>query len=82
VVMAHALAHQENEIQYLKAGLVEKTNMTIEELQQEQDEFWTKTKYYRIYETITTLQALQGEMKSIPEHSNGLHSFFALNCRL
>ena len=68
VVMAHALAHQENEIQYLKAVLVEKTNMKIEELQKEQDEFWAKTKHYRIYETIKTLQVLQGEMESIPEH--------------
>ena len=33
VVMAHALAHQESEIQYLKAVLVEKMNMRIEELQ-------------------------------------------------
>jgi len=68
VVMAHALAHQENEIQYLKAVLVEKMNINIEELQQEQDAFWAKTKHYRIYETINTLQALQGEMESIPEH--------------
>ncbi len=68
VVMAHALAHQENEIQYLKAVLVEKTNMKIEELQKEQDEFWAKTKHYRIYETIKTLQTLQEEMETIPEH--------------
>ena len=27
VVIAHALAHEENEIQYLKALVVEKTNM-------------------------------------------------------
>ena len=33
VVMVHALAHQENEIQYLKALLVEKMNMKIEEFQ-------------------------------------------------
>ncbi|TFG59952.1 MAG: hypothetical protein E4H32_09330, partial [Nitrospirales bacterium] len=67
VVMAHALAHQENEIQYLKAVLVEKMNMKIEELQQEQDEFWAKSKHYRIYETIKNLQTLQQEMESLPE---------------
>jgi hypothetical protein len=68
VVIAHALAHQENEIQYLKAVLVEKTNMDIEEFRQEQDDFWAKTKHYRIYETIKNLQTLQEEMESIPEH--------------
>jgi len=68
VVIAHALAHQENEIQYLKALLVEKTKMKIEDFQQEQDEFWAKTKHYRIYETIKNLQTLQEEMESIPEH--------------
>ncbi len=67
-VIAHALAHQENEIQYLKAVLVEKTNMKIEEFRQEQDDFWAKTQHYRIYETIKNLQTLQEEMESIPEH--------------
>ena len=67
VVMAHALAHQESEIQYLKALLVEKMNMKIEEFQQEQDEFWAKSKHYRIYETIKNLQTLQQEMESLPE---------------
>ena len=66
VVFAHALAHQENEIQYLKALLVEKTNIKIEEFQQEQDEFWAKSKHYRIYETIKNLQTLHQEIESLP----------------
>ena len=68
VVIAHALARQENEIQYLKALLVEKANMKIEEFQQEQDEFLAKSKHYRIYETIKNVQTLQQEMESLPEH--------------
>ncbi|MDH5428052.1 MAG: hypothetical protein OEZ05_03110 [Nitrospirota bacterium] len=68
VVMAHALAHQENEIQYLKALLVEKMNMKLEDFQQEQDAFWAKSKYFRIYETINSLQALQQEMEALPEN--------------
>ena len=68
VVMAHALAHQENEIQYLKALLVEKTHMKIEEFQQEQDDFWAKSKHYRIYETIKNLQTLQQEVESLPNN--------------
>lgn len=68
VVMAHALAHQENEIQYLKALLVEKMEMKIEEFQQEQDAFWAKSKHYRIHETIKNLQMLQEEMESLPEN--------------
>ncbi len=68
VVMAHALAHQENEIQYLKALLVEKMNMNMEEFQQEQDDFWDKSKHFRIFETIKNLQTLQEEMEALPEH--------------
>ena len=68
VVMAHALAHQENEIQHLKALLVEKMEMKIEEFQQEQDAFWAKSKHYRIHETIKNLQTLQEEMESLPEN--------------
>ena len=64
--MAHALAYQENEIQYLKALLVEKMNMNIEEFQQEQDEFWAKSKHYRIFETIKNIQTLQQEMETLP----------------
>lgn len=67
VVMAHALAHQESEIQYLKALLVEKMHMKIEEFQQEEDAFWEKSKHYRIYETIKNFQTLQEEIESIPE---------------
>jgi hypothetical protein len=62
------LAHQENEIQYLKALLVEKMHMKIEEFQQEQDAFWAKSKHYRIYGTIKNFQTLQEEIESIPEH--------------
>ncbi|MGD9851765.1 MAG: hypothetical protein AB7T38_10890 [Nitrospirales bacterium] len=67
VVMAHALAHQETEIHYLKALLMEKTNVNIEEFQKEQDVFWEKSKHYRIYESINTLQALQVQVASLPE---------------
>ncbi len=70
LVIAHALAHQENEIHYLKALLVEKMHLNIEEFQQEQDKFWAKTKHYRIYETLKTLQALQQDMESLPEDLN------------
>ena len=59
--------HLAKQIQYLKAVLVEKMNMKIEELQQEQDAFWAKSKHYRIYETIKNLQTLQQEMESLPE---------------
>jgi len=59
-----------NEIQYLKALLVEKMNMKIEEFQQEQDAFWDKSKHYRIYETIKNLQTLQEEMEDLPENLN------------
>ena len=68
VMMAHALAHQENEIQYLKALLMEKMGLKVEEFQQEQDAFWEKTKHYRIYETIHTLQNLQREVENLPDH--------------
>ena len=68
VMMAHALAHQENEIQYLKALLMEKMSIQVEEFQQEQDAFWEKTKHYRIYETINTLQSLQREVEGLPDH--------------
>ena len=67
VVMAHALAHQETEIHYLKALLMEKMNIKIEEYQQEQDAFWKKSQHYRIYETIKTLQALKDQVAALPE---------------
>jgi len=67
VVMAHALAHQETEIQYLKALLMEKMNMKVEDFQEEQDAFWEKSKHYRIYETIQTLQNLHGQVADLPE---------------
>lgn len=43
VVLAHALAHQETEIHYLKALLMEKMNIKIEEFQEEQDALWEKS---------------------------------------
>lgn len=67
LVLAHALAHQENEIQYLKALLVQKTNVKFEEFQREQEEFWEKSKHYRIYETLRNLQTLQADIDKVPE---------------
>ena len=67
LVLAHALAHQENEIQYLKALLIEKTNVKFEEFQQEQEEFWEKSKHFRIYETLRNLQALQADIEKVPQ---------------
>ena len=67
LVLATALAHQENEIQYLKALLLEKTGMKFEEFQREQGEFWEKSKHYRIYETLKNLQALQADISKIPD---------------
>ncbi len=67
LVLAHALAHQENEIQYLKALLLQKTDMKFEEFQQEQEAFWEKTKNFRIHETLKNLQVLQADMDKVPE---------------
>lgn len=67
VVMAHALAHQETEIHYLKAVLMEKMHMKIEDYQKEQEIFWEKSRHYRIYETIKTLQTLHGQVDALPE---------------
>ncbi|MCA9463379.1 MAG: hypothetical protein KC563_12960 [Nitrospira sp.] len=67
VVLAHALAHQETEIHYLKALLMEKMNIKIEEFQEEQDALWEKSKHYRIYAMIQTLQHLQGQVAALPE---------------
>ncbi|GJL54562.1 MAG: hypothetical protein NPIRA02_16940 [Nitrospirales bacterium] len=67
LVLAHALAHQENEIHYLKAMLLEKTQMPIEEYQREQEEFWEKSKHYRIYETLRNLEILQADIEQVPE---------------
>ena len=67
LVLAHALAHQENEIHYLKALLLEKTKIPIEEYQREQAEFWEKSKHYRIYETLRNLEALQVDINKVPE---------------
>ncbi|WP_454064097.1 hypothetical protein [Candidatus Nitrospira salsa] len=67
LVLAHALAHQENEIHYLKAMLLEKTQMPIEEYQREQEEFWEKSKHYRIYEMLKSLEVLQADIEKVPE---------------
>ncbi|WP_447969557.1 hypothetical protein [Nitrospira sp. M1] len=67
LVLAHALAHQENEIHFLKAMLLEKTQMPIEEYQREQEEFWEKSKHYRIYETLRNLEILQADIEKVPE---------------
>ncbi len=67
LVVAHALAYQENEIHYLKAVFLEKTKMPIEEYQREQDEFWEKSKHYRIYETLKNLQRFEKELDQVRE---------------
>lgn len=67
VVMAHALARQETEIQYLKSVIMEKMHMKIEEYQKEEDAFWQKSQHYRIYEAIKTFQALHGQVAALPE---------------
>jgi len=67
LVLAHALAHQENEIHYLTAMLLEKTQMPIEEYQREQEEFWEKSKHYRIYEMVKSLEVLQADIEKVPE---------------
>ena len=65
LVVAHALAYQEHEIQYLKALLMEKTKMNIDEYQQEQEAFWNKSKHFRIYTTLQTLRGFQREVEDI-----------------
>lgn len=67
VVMAHALARQETEIQYLKAALMEKLHIQIEEYQKEEEDFWQKSQHYRIYETIKTFQSLHEQVAALPE---------------
>ncbi len=67
LVLAHALAYQENEIQYLKALLLEKTDMKFEEFQRGQEEFWENTKNFRIHEVLKNLQTLQADMDNVPE---------------
>ncbi len=67
IVMAHAMARQENDLNYLKALLMEKLNLPIETLQGEQDAFWTKTRNFRVHETLKTLHALQQDMETLPE---------------
>ena len=65
LIIAHALAYQEHEIQYLKALLIEKMNMKVEEYQREQETFWNKSKYVRIHATLQTLSGFQQEVDAI-----------------
>lgn len=67
IMIAHAMARQENDLQYLKALLMEKLNLPIEKLQQEQEAFWKKTKNFRVHETLKNLQTLQQDMEALPE---------------
>jgi len=67
LVLAHALAYQENEIQYLKALLLEKTKVNFDDFQKEQDKLWTNTKNYRIHQTLKHIHAMQGEVEALPE---------------
>jgi len=65
LVLAHALAYQEHEIQYLKALLIEKTSMNLDEYQQEQEAFWNKSKHVRLHATLQTLRNFQQEVATI-----------------
>ena len=67
LILAHALAYQEHEIQYLKALLIEKTNMQLDAYQQEHEAFWNKSKHFRIYATLKTLTGFQQEVDAIRE---------------
>ena len=67
LILAHALAYQENEIQYLKALLLEKTNVNFDEFQQEQDTLWTNTKNFRIHQTLQHIQTMRQEIEALPE---------------
>ena len=67
IIIAHTMARQENDLQYLKAFVMEKLNLPIEKLQQEQEAFWIKTKNFRVHETLKNLQGLQLNMDALPE---------------
>lgn len=67
IIFAHSMARQENDLQYLKALVMEKLNLPIENIQQEQDAFWKKSQNFRVHETLKTLQALQQDMETLPE---------------
>lgn len=63
ILLAHILAHKESDIQYLKALIMEKLNIPIEEFQQEQVAFWKKTQNFRVHQTLRTLLTLQQEVE-------------------
>jgi len=67
IMFAHILAHKESDIQYLKALIMEKLNIPIEEFQLEQNAFWKKTQNFRIYQTLQTLLTLQQEVEALPQ---------------
>ena len=67
ILAAHILAHKESDIQYLKALIIEKLNIPIEQFQQEQDAFWKKTQNFRVYQTLQTLLTLQQEIEALPQ---------------
>ena len=67
ILLAHSLAHKESDIQYLKALIMEKLNIPIEEFQQEQDAFWKKTQNIRVHQTLQTLLTLQQEVEVLPQ---------------
>ena len=67
ITMTHAMARQENDLQYLKALIMEKLIFSIEKWQQEQEAFWHKSKNYRVHETLKTLQVLLQNMEPPPE---------------
>lgn len=67
IVLAHALARQDNDLQHLKALVIEKLNIPFEEIQREQETFWAQSKNYRVYQILHTLQTLQHDMEKLPE---------------
>ena len=68
ILLAHILAHKESDIQYLRALIMEKLNIPIEEFQQEQDAFWKKTQNFRVHQTLQTLLNLQQEVEALPQN--------------
>lgn len=67
VFMAHAITRQENDLQHLKAVMMEKLNSSIEKLKQEQEVFWYKRKNFRVHGTLKPFQVLQQNMEPLPE---------------
>ena len=67
IMFAHILAQKESDIQYLKALIMEKLNIPIEDFQQEQGDFWRKTQNFRVHQTIQTLLTLEQEVEALPQ---------------